>query len=214
MLTEAEMVVGVVAYLDPAMLDADPMVLAPASPTEGRRPFVCIGRAGKLSAWMALTSQAGPNRSHLAIPTAVRRRGRGVWRTGPSFANKVFATYIGPHASFIGAAAHEDDFDAEDRPGIDPAWVERELIPRSRERQSLDFSRWHKGCGAKQAPALALPEAKVGKPLLTREQAAGLLPPPAPKPVPVPRPAEATPTAENWTEFIDAAPGGKGPGRR
>lgn len=202
MLTEREIIVGVVAYLDPAILDADPMVLAPASPTDGRRPFVCVGRSGSLSAWMALTTKPGPGRSHFPIPISVRRRGRGVWCTGPSFVNKQFATYIAPSANIIAAAAQEDEYGPEERPGIEPGWLQREIVPRCRERRSLEFGRWHRGCGAKKESAPVVSGPRLGVALLSDELVAKLRPPVV-TPAPAVQAAKVTPDETNWAAFIE-----------
>ena len=212
MLTEAEIAVSVVAYFEPNLLKADPRVCEPASvPTEGR-PFVCLAVSKGLCIWMPLTSKPGRDRSHFEIPKSMRRGGSGVWVTGSCFANKEFGTYIGPPSAFVAASALLDGHDERSRPFLDISFVRMELIPRCRERGGLDFARWQPNNGVAEETATP-PAAKLVQPVLSASLKEKFKPPPLP-PAPEKKQAAVEPTMENWTAFIEAATGSKGPGRR
>ena len=209
MLTEAEIAVGTVAYFDAKVLNANPQVCGPASePTDGR-PFVCLAVSNGLCIWMPLTTKPGPDRSHLEIPQSVRRGGSGVWVTGPSFANKDFGTYIGPASAFVAASAGLDDCNERNRPSIQLSFVQRELIPRCRERGGLDFARWKPKKGAiKESPASEA--VKLGRPLLTASVREKLVPPQPIAPTAEKKQEPVVPSLENWATFIDSPTNGKG----
>ena len=203
--------IGTVIFLDPAVLDGDMEILCPYSPSEEARPYVCLAMESDLSVWLALTSQPGKN--HFPIPQDVRSPQKTMWAAGPCFVNQTFATHVGPTTRFLLAVSPDDLLDGVFRRNIRASWVREQLIPRCRVPGANWFHSWKPGCGAgHQTPAPTT--AKLVRPLLSASEKEKIKPPPTPPTPPVKEKAEVTPTAENWAEFIDAAPGGKGPGRR
>ena len=211
MLFESEIRVGVVAVLDPSLLEEDLSVLRPASAVDRSGPFVCIEVSVGVSAWMALTSKRGRSvdgRSpRLEVPVRLRRGGAGVWKDGPCFANHSFSTYVGPHRAFCDASHPDDEHTSATRPSIDAAWVGDELFARARQYGSKT-ARDHTPRALATQPsrtAVALPPpATLKQQLLTPEQVrrvAVASPPPPPAP---PEPALAPPKA--WFEQIGEPP--------
>lgn len=202
--------VGAVIFLEPAVLELDAEILCPISPSEKARPYVCLATENDLSIWMALTSQ--PGRNHLPIPRDVRSPQKTLWADGPCFVNQNFAIHVGPTTRFLRAVSPDDLLDGTFRRSIRASWVREQLIPRCRVPGAFWFHSWKPGCGAANLPP-APPAAKLGRPLLPASVKAKIQPPPPP-PAPEKKQAAVEPTMENWTEFIEAAPGSKGPKRQ
>jgi hypothetical protein len=207
MLFESEIRVGVVAVLDPSLLEEDPSVLRPASAVDRAGPFVCIEVSGHVSSWLPLTSKKGGRAGRIEVPRSLRRGGEGVWTTGPCFVHPMLSTYVGPHRSFCESSHPHDAHRPATRPSIEMEWVRSELFARA-QQQGSKLARDHTPRALASQPsrtAVALPPpATLKQQLLTPEQVrrvAVASPPPPPAP---PEPALAPPKA--WFEQIGEPP--------
>jgi hypothetical protein len=105
-LAEAEIRVGLVAFLDQGKLMADPDVIETYPQASGIiRPFVCFEVGGGKSAWSPLTGTVRPER--LEILRAWRSGGLPGWLKAPNYLNDGANTYRGPNASFVAASLGE-----------------------------------------------------------------------------------------------------------
>jgi len=109
-LTSSEIVPGAVAYFDQAALAADDRVKKAQSPlpAKSHRPFLCVVVAGDTSAWVPLTHDAGEKGERIAIGTEWRSGGSPKWRTDGQYLDDGSATFVGPNAAFVAAAANEE----------------------------------------------------------------------------------------------------------
>lgn len=120
-LTLLEVRAGTVAYLDVAVLNADPLVQKPANPTTRNGPFVCFAVNGANTGWAPITGQYSQDR--LELQQAWRTGGAGGWQQADQYLNDGDTTYVGPSSSFVAASQHTDTFRALNRPKLARAGV-------------------------------------------------------------------------------------------
>lgn len=116
-LQQDEIFEGVVAYLDPAVLNAHPDVVAPPSPAPRPGPFLCIEADAQRSCWIELTSR--PGRDRIEIPASARKGGSPRWRFSAVYVNDPRSTYVGAHAAFVAAARGDHWESSLERPCVD-----------------------------------------------------------------------------------------------
>jgi hypothetical protein len=117
-LTNAEIKVGIVAYLDVEALNSDSSVTKPSSLATRNGPFVCFATKGQESAWVEISTQYREER--LEIEKAWRKGGAGAWLSEKQYVNDGSSSYVGPKMSFVAASVGVDKFTATTRPRVSP----------------------------------------------------------------------------------------------
>ncbi|MDP1587179.1 MAG: hypothetical protein Q8M07_05525 [Prosthecobacter sp.] len=106
-LTEAEIAVGLVAYLDEAVLYQDPRIFCTSpQPSREVRPFICFRVEDGVSQWTPVTTQFKAFR--LFLEPAWRWGGGRAWRQERCYLTDGANVYIGPHAAFCTASEAEN----------------------------------------------------------------------------------------------------------
>ena len=101
-----EIAVGLVAYLDQAMLSADTSVTDTYPQQSSQvRPFVCIALTGDQSTWAPLTTAFRVERVQI-LPTW-RTGGQASWSGLSCYLNDGANLYIGPKLAFVAASYPE-----------------------------------------------------------------------------------------------------------
>lgn len=113
-LTEAMIRPGMVAYFDASVLNADPSVRSPRSPTTRSEPSVCFQVSGSTSAWAPITTTFRPER--LAIRAEWRVDGGGDWISKDQYLNDGATAYVGANRVFTRASLAQDNCTDESRP--------------------------------------------------------------------------------------------------
>lgn len=115
-LTNSEIKIGIVAYLDVAKLNSDAAVTKPSSLATRNGPFVCFATKGQVSAWVEISTQHREER--LEIKREWRKGGAGAWLTDKQYVNDGSSSYVGPKGSFVLASVGVDKFNAATRPRV------------------------------------------------------------------------------------------------
>ncbi|MBK1674936.1 hypothetical protein CKO35_16925 [Ectothiorhodospira shaposhnikovii] len=120
-LSTGEVAVGIVAYFDVAILNADAKIQKPASPTTRNGPFLCVQIVGTKSTWTPLSWT--PRTERVFIESAWREGGTKAWHSGTPYLNDGSTTYRGETAVFVAAAAVADTYNPETRQKVSAAGV-------------------------------------------------------------------------------------------
>jgi len=147
-LTDAEIILGAVAYFDVATLNADPRltikgaVVDLGDGTRGVQPLtrdgpcVCVERQADQATWTPVTNREQAKFKRLRIQKSWVIDGYDELGAGESFLQDGANTYAGPVACFIAAAAGETPFGSRKRPTITPEGLAaiREEIDKQQPR--------------------------------------------------------------------------------
>jgi hypothetical protein len=114
---------GIVAYLDPAILDRTPGVKLPAYPVARSGPFICLSLVGGASRWVALTSRPGVADARIEVPrdSVINATGRFTEQQYVAQVRGAVALYAGPLDVFVRASdALESPYIERRRPFVLP----------------------------------------------------------------------------------------------
>lgn len=129
-LVAGEVVVGAVAYLDPAGLYLDPSVacFGPSvtlpdgsvgvSPIPNARPFVCVEADGTSCTWAPITNQQRDEYSRLKLRAQWIVDGYGKLGSGKSYLQDGAVRLSGPVGAFVAAGSGEGPFASGRRPHV------------------------------------------------------------------------------------------------
>lgn len=107
---------GIVAYLDPAILDRTPGLVLPAHPVQRPGPFLCLTINAGTARWVALTSQPGVADTRIELPrdAVINATGRFTEQQYLAQVRGAVCVYAGPLAAFVAASA-----------GLESPYIER-----------------------------------------------------------------------------------------
>ena len=130
---EHELVAGLVAYLDQALLISHPHVLTTLrSRVTKIRPFVCLGVDGDLCCWTPFTSKWRKER--LMISASWRLGGQAAWVGSRCYLHDGASVVLGPKTVFS-AASLEDNSMPENRLRITPIGLSHILAEAEKQRE-------------------------------------------------------------------------------
>jgi len=127
-LAEEEIEIGIVAFLEPKILQQDRRVCHTQDPPVTRfGPFLCIAVEGESSSWSPVTTT--PNPARLELSEKWRKGGQPQWLKEDQYLNDGANLWKGPNESFV-AASFKERTDPTDRARLSPEGlrvVEQEL---------------------------------------------------------------------------------------
>jgi hypothetical protein len=112
-LTEQEIQPGIVVFLDPLFLRADPRVRNTQDPPIARAgPFLCVTERNGISCWSPITTE--PRRERVNLQARWRSGGHPQWLSAPQYLNDGANLWEGPNDVFV-AASHKELTDTTNR---------------------------------------------------------------------------------------------------
>ena len=120
-----EIVLGVVAILEPEKLLSNPNVLRRKdAPSFRSGPFMCVQVSDGKSTWLNISTKKDARGLRLELRTEWLLDGSEIWRSTPQFVSDARQTFVGPNEAFVAAGVNELPHRPHLRPRVSPEAVE------------------------------------------------------------------------------------------